>query len=418
MVYNSVHKTQLSYKQQLALLKLRGVNGISFHVSSKNISKKKHEMQTKNLYKSLHQISSIGYYQLKSFLIPYQVKGKVNQYSNIDFKTLINRYYADKRLRQHILHAIEDIEVCLNTKIAHVLGEQCGAENFYNFNYWCQINSINPYLKDDNGNYGLYMSRDVVEREKQDLLDQIRPKLEKSRNPDLRRYLSSKTESDDDKVAIWMLMNELTLGQTITIFKLMWPTGRVKIANYFNCSVKTLISWLQCLNLIRNICCHNGNLSDLSLVTLPHIPQEFLNSSSSTIKKLNKKGVNTQLNGKILTSYWSYNKHGKKVQKYTNKLAIPVIIIISLMRTVNPKYNFGKLSNSIYNLVDETATIQYYGFKNKHALSLLFSKEEHSDDIRVRKRNNRAKLKNELKYFNLEASSRPKKFRKSKNNNH
>ena len=45
----------------------------------------------------------------------------------------MKRYYQDKNLRIHLLHAIEKIEVALKTWVAFILGEQYGAFGYLNF---------------------------------------------------------------------------------------------------------------------------------------------------------------------------------------------------------------------------------------------------------------------------------------------
>ncbi|GMM17913.1 hypothetical protein LAYK3_10280 [Lactobacillus amylovorus subsp. amylovorus] len=54
--------------------------------------------------------------------------------------------------------------------------------------------------------------------------------------------------------------------------------------NFFHANVTQLISKLKLLNLIRNICCHNGDLVDISLKTMPKVSgkyRQYLNMKNS-----------------------------------------------------------------------------------------------------------------------------------------
>lgn len=344
------NKKQLRYIDQLALLKLRGVQGIHLEWSlyNRNLNIRKRERYY--LQRQLSDLSTLGYYQLKDYLYPYR---KGSRFSNISFRQMRERYYQDKRVRQNTLHAIEDIEVTLNTKIAYVLGDNCGAYGYLNFSNWCQHNTYNPYFKVRRNNRwrSKFMSKDVLQDEQVKFIKEVRIKIIKSRTPDVVRL---RKESDTSDVPIWLLMNELTLGNSIHLYKLMKPKLRKLIADYFNCTTDELISWLECLRLIRNICCHNGNLADLQLKTRPRAPREFINQ-------------------KILYTI-PIKDHDGNLRRWliTNRIALPLAIIVHLMRCINQKYNFHDLNSSIKNLINDSVTANYYGFRDSQSVDLLF----------------------------------------------
>ena len=60
------------------------------------------------------------------------------------------------------------------------------------------------------------------------------------------------------------------LGDVVKIVELMNTTHQKKLAKCYDCTPEELISWLGCLNLIRNICAHNSNLVDITLKTKLH----------------------------------------------------------------------------------------------------------------------------------------------------
>lgn len=324
---------QLSYIDQLCLLKLRGITGINIQISGMNNSKSGIKKR-KELDKNIHTIKSISYYELKRYAYPFYDEN-TNKYKGLDFSGLIARYYRDKKLRQEILHAIEDIEVALNTSIAYVLGEKTGAFGYLDFPKWCQVNSRNKFLKDKR------MDQFVIEQERLKFLSNLQYKVKKSSMLDIKRYISNNTQIFPP---VWLMVNVLTLGDSIHIIKLMSKRNRESVANNFNCSVKELISWFECLNLIRNICCHNGNLIDFELRTAPIVPERFKDNLFSLD------------------------------DRFTKRIAIVIAIIITIMNSINSKYYFGRLRKSINKFVnkDDYEAVRY-GFKDRQAMMDLFN---------------------------------------------
>lgn len=355
------NKKQLRYIDQLALLKLRGVQGIHLEWSLYNRNLKIRKREKYYLQRQLIDLSTLGYYQLKDYLYPFKRK---NQFCNISFKGMRERYYQDKRLRQNTLHAIEDIEVTLNTKIAHVLGENSGAYGYLNFGTWCQLNAHNPYFRVRRNNRWRpkFMSKEVIQNEQVKFIKEARIKIIKSRTLDVVRL---RKESNTSDIPIWLLMNELTLGNSVHLYKLMNPQLRKIIADYFDCTTDELVSWLECLRLIRNICCHNGNLADLRLKTRPKVPREFLDR-------------------KILYTIPIRDHDGRlRRQIITNRIALPLAIIVHLMRCINQKYNFHELDNSIKKLININVTANYYGFSSSQSVDLLFYSQYNSLNEKV-----------------------------------
>ncbi|CAH0417168.1 Abi family protein [Periweissella fabaria] len=314
----TIELAQLDFKSQLELFRDRGMEGINV-----------------NEERQLKTISSIGYYSLKSYAYPFY-DSETKTYNGITFSQIVARYYRDKRFKQNILQAIEDIEVTLNTKISYYMGENYGPFGYQNFYKWCQNSGKNRYLKN------VQIDKFFLENEKLKFLSSLQSAVKKSSNKDIKAFNS---QSNDVFPPIWLLVNTFTLGQSIHILKLMNNDNRKKIAEDFNCTFKELISWLDCINLIRNICCHNGNLIDLTIRTKPKVP-----SGAESFIQIND-------------------------NEATNKIALPIVIIVYLIKEINTKYKFTDLTSSLlslFNGVNDDA----YGFKNKDVIFELFGEEK------------------------------------------
>lgn len=335
---NMRNPKSLRYIDQLALFKLRGVKNIRLDISlEKAKSKKDKEYLLKQInqehYKPLKTLSFLGYYSLKNYGVPYLRGGK---YNNLAFSDLVARFYRDKRLRQAVLHAIEDIELTIDTKISHILGEKYGAYGYANFFNWCQIYENNPYIyhkENEERVLGTYMSRAIIRKEQRDFLRKAQYKINKSSSVDMQQF--KETHEEDDPAPIWLLVNELTLGESIYLIKLMSEENRKSMANFFKTDIDSLMGWLECINLIRNICCHNGDLADIKLITVPHVPNRYK---------------------KYLRFYPN--------KGFTNRLALPLCIILRLINNINEKYILTPLFSAVHSLINSNVNAKYYGFRS------------------------------------------------------
>ncbi|MDF7672292.1 Abi family protein [Lactobacillus sp. ESL0701] len=330
------NKISLRYIDQLSLFKLRGINNISLNA----------HLDSTKLNQQLKTISTIGYYNLKNYAKPY-LDTSTKQYNNLSFDELVARYYRDKHLRQAVLHAIEDIETTLNTRIANTIGTKYGEYGYLPFRLWCQRNSRNKFLNNH------LMDKFAIEKEQSNFVSKIQYKVKKSNSYDMKDFVEN---TERVYPPIWLLMNELTLGETIHIYKLMSKTNRKEISNYFGCKTDELVSWLESINLIRNICCHNGLLADFKLRTRAKVPQEFKFDSEKDMD--------------ILFRLPDGN--------YTNSLAMQICIIVKLMGKINNKYIFSDLKKAIFKLIDNTTTANYYGFTSKEAINKLFKQSQNN----------------------------------------
>ena len=115
--------------------------------------------------------------------------------------------------------------------------------------------------------------------------------------------------------------------------------------NFFHANVTQLISKLKLLNLIRNICCHNGDLVDISLKTMPKVSGKYR-------QYLNMKNGN-----------------------YPHRLAVVITVLLDLMYPLNDKYSFKHLErilNSLCEILGDdfaNKSAQNMGFKNKKIIT-------------------------------------------------
>lgn len=288
-------------------------------------------MIVSNKQMAISKLENIGYYKLKEFAFPISTVSKnendemIIRYDGVKFDSVITRYYQDKNLRLGLLHAIEKIEVSLKTKISFVLGEAYGAFGYLNFSNWCNRNEYcKHYLRDQENKF----KRELIKKTKL------------SHSPEL---FNKQNFTKNDMPSIWLMTDVLMFGDIINLLKLMSKKNIQRIANFYNCSDSELISWLKCVNFVRNICAHNSNILDIKLKTAPKIH------------------VN-----------WKQDIYQFDDGNYSNRLAIVIFIIHYFISHINNKYHFSKISKAIEKIVgNDEQLIQQLGFTNKKAIEKL-----------------------------------------------
>lgn len=246
------------------------------------------------------------------------------------------------------LHAIEDIEIYLHNCIGELLGNKYGPFGYLDFKSWCDKAKFN---------------KNEVKKDEHKFKKKLAKKAKKSRMPDLKEQKNLNSKSYP---TVWLAMEVLTLGELVFLYRRMSVKNKKIIATKFNTNQTELLSWLECLNLIRNICCHNSNLVNIKLTTKPKIPKKY------------KKYL------------YFFDK------KETNRLALTLVIIKRMMESVNPKYDYTKLNKTLSNLIKRQEDSIDNLTKDKNAQLLGFNKASDINKI-FPKRNPRSKRRSKRK---------------------
>lgn len=304
------HPKQLTYDEQLDRIEALGII-----------------VDRSNREKDLSSIENISYYKLKEFATPFNSNmtsdGENIKFKGLSFSNLIKRYYQDKNLRMNILHAIESIEVSLQIQIGYILGEKYGPYGYLSFNNWC-----------DRG-----IEKFDIEEKQYYFKKGLRRKIRKSNMPDVKY---EHNQDKDSFPTIWLATDALTFGDLVSLIDIMSPNNVRQIAKKYDCNAQELKSWLGCLNLVRNVCCHNSDLLDIKFKTKPIVPEFYRDD---------------------VLSY----KDG-----FSNGIAIAIFIIVKLMKRINPSYNFKDIRNSFYKVTqDKDDLAESLGFSSVKAIKYI-----------------------------------------------
>ncbi|MEK1423927.1 Abi family protein [Limosilactobacillus fermentum] len=193
----------LSWEEQVALLKEQGME----------------------IYDSdAETLKQISYYRIKEFAEPLAPKynGTIN-YEGISFAKVIERYYQDKNLRIHLLHAIEQVETALKTKIAYILGKRYGAYGYLNFYKWANRSNYTDFY---------------IEEKQYKFKKNLKETVKKSSLPDIRYR---QNQNKDGFPTVWLAIDSLMFGGLTTIISIMGKRNLIPLANYFHCTGKELV---------------------------------------------------------------------------------------------------------------------------------------------------------------------------------
>ena len=256
----------------------------------------------------------INYYKLKECSLPFLKDGKY--ISNITFDEILTRFYENKNLRINLLRLTEKVEISLKTKFSYLLGKKLGAYGYLDFRNW--VDKL-EYCR----HFRIYKEKEFKKR--------VVRNLGNSKNELLEIY-----KKNDKKIPVWLIIDILTFGEILDLYKLIYKKYQNDIARQHNLDGKIYLSWLENINLIRNLSAHNSNIVDIKFTTKPKIINEFKNKLYF-------------LNGQV-----------------SNRIAISVLILEYLVFVINLKYPGGAIKKNLRKLcrnrTDKEA--QELGFKD------------------------------------------------------
>jgi len=114
----------------------------------------------------------------------------------------------------------------------------------------------------------------------------INKALDKHKNEFFIKDYKEKYDDPKDPPS-WMLFEVLTMGDVVSLFKLINIDHQRKIAIAFNCDRKYLYSWLKSLSHTRNICANHSRLWNKTLTIKPMVDnrKQFINLTDEEINK-------------------------------------------------------------------------------------------------------------------------------------
>ena len=260
------------------------------------------------------KLTFINYYKIKEASLPFFRNNKYLE--NTIFENIIFRFYEDRNLRLYFMRIIEKIEISLKTNFSRILGREYGEVGYLNFKQWT-----------DNDEYCKY----YIKYKQKDFNIRKIKSLHRSENRLLKEY-----SNNINKIPVWLIVDTLTFGEILELYKLMKMDYKKEIAQNHNISVSIFISWLENINLIRNLSAHNSNVLDVDFKTKPKILNEWKN----------KLYINESL-------------------KLTGRIANTILIMEHLIVAINDKFPGNAIKKCLLRLYNkDTNIVKQIGFRN------------------------------------------------------
>ena len=220
-------------------------------------------LTVENKQYALHYFATVGYYRLSGYTLLLETPGTfvtnangVTMYQRThvfrpgaSFRELIDLYDLDRRLRLHILDAIERIEVAFRTILSNHMTLKYSDTHWY-----MQSTHFGP-------KYDHNWLLQQVKRE-------TRKNSPRKRNAFCNHYYQ--TYASPNLPPVWMVAEQLSMGAWSQIYeKLKRSRDKKDVAREFNTGPGELASWMHALSYLRNLCAHHARLLKINYVLLP-----------------------------------------------------------------------------------------------------------------------------------------------------
>ena len=304
------NKPSLTYKEQVKLLKSRGMH------FSDELRAEKH-------------LANISYYRLSAYMLPY--KQKQNGMIQDVFKEgttwgLIHRSYVfDRKLRLLVFDAIERLEIAIRTQIIYQLSQKYGS-------HW----QDNPYIFNPQSTKKLKDGRLVTFDVYGEIQKHIKEQLGNNKAEVFIQHYRNNYGIPENPPS-WMSVEIMYFNHLSRICMGLKKRADVNgIASYFSLPPKTFCSWLHTLNYVRNICAHHARLwnRDINIV-----PEKLLFSQNKV---------------------WISNPN--TVQR--SKVYYCMCILNYMLQTVSPTSSFKIRLKELLEEYSDVAPLSAMGFPN------------------------------------------------------
>lgn len=217
-------------------------------------------------------LAEVGYYRLTGYLHPArESQPAITEHGRQGVRILSNyrpgtrlEHAAelmafDRRLRLHVLEAVERIEVSLRTQVGYILGRRSA------FAHRDPRNFTPSFLAERvNARTG------GVTSEHAEWLTRVDQRRASSREAFVEHFRNKY----DDQMPIWALTEILELGHIARLYRGLQNDLATEIAMHYEVpSKRILTSWIASTNYVRNVAAHQARLFNRKLVDAPMRPK-------------------------------------------------------------------------------------------------------------------------------------------------
>jgi abortive infection bacteriophage resistance protein len=243
-------------------------------------------------------LSHINYYRLTAYLLPYKSDDIYSYTEKIKFETIYKVYEFDRKMRNIIFVAIEEIEINIRMNISYYFAHKYGANGYLNPNNYDNKYDFNKFNEKIN---------------------------ECLKNNSNTLFVKHHNKKYNGEFPIWVLIETFTFGMLTFFYRGLKITDRQKLATImFHTTHSNVSSWFRCCSDLRNICAHYGRLYyhcfsaiPANILCLDKNNERSLFGAISVLKMLcyDKNKWNKEI----------FNEIGKLLEEYKNDIVLDFI---------------------------------------------------------------------------------------------
>lgn len=203
-----------------------------------------------NEIKARKILENVSYNKLSNYWYPFLAEPKDAEIFSpeIKFEKIFKIYQFDSELRVLVFNSIEQIEVALKTQIIYHLSH--ADDNGYGFLNPAHYKNHERYIRTVLGFY------EANHQSSLPYIDKFKRKYENPLPP------------------AWKTLEIISFRASMNIFKnLRQRPFQEKISDHFGIHHVVLLSWLNCLVYVRNICAHHARFWNIILTIAPVWPK-------------------------------------------------------------------------------------------------------------------------------------------------
>lgn len=217
-------------------------------------------------------LEEVGYYRLTGYLHPARRSERfvkddgragVRVLSTYQPGTRIEHAHAliafDRKLRLHVLEAVERIEVSLRTQVGYIVGERSAFAHLESRNF--TPNFLEAFIDEETGKTTSKHAEWIA-------------RVDERRASSKEAFVAHFRDKYDDQMPIWALTEILEIGHLASLYRGLQNDVATRIAHHYAVpNKKTLISWIASTNYVRNVAAHQARLFNRKLVDAPTRPR-------------------------------------------------------------------------------------------------------------------------------------------------
>ena len=230
-------KEPITFEAQLQKLKDRGCI-----VENENIA--------------IEVLKNINYYRLTAYFLSFKKDDKT-YLEGTTFENVYNIYEFDRKLRNLIFSALEEVEILLRTRLAYYFSHKYGALGYMDKN-----NFSNSFNEETFNN----LCQELIKHNKS------------------KPFVQHHIKNYDGKFPLWVLVELMSFGNISLFYDDMLRADKKAFAKeVFKTYDNNLGSWLICLTDLRNCCAHYARLYNTKMRAEPRTPNGYENKFGKTI---------------------------------------------------------------------------------------------------------------------------------------